>query len=222
MTRSANARLAGAMFLAYIATGVTTLVLSGRMGGEGTARLAGIAQHASLERLIALLTLLTCVEALTLAVTLYALTREHDPDVALLALAFRLGEGFNNAVAAVATLDLLAVATAGAAAATPDAAAANALGAMLLKGNGSSYLVGASLFAVGSTLYAWVFLRARSIPVALARLGVIGSLLLVAALPAQMLGLIRSPWTEMVWIPVAVFEVTFGVWLLIKGGAPPR
>jgi hypothetical protein len=60
MTRTTKARLAGFMFLFYIATGVTSMVLSGQAtSGEGTAAtLASIARHATLLRVTIVLTLL--------------------------------------------------------------------------------------------------------------------------------------------------------------------
>jgi hypothetical protein len=224
MTRTTNARLAGFMFLFYIATGITSMVLfrQATSGAQGTATtLASLAQHATTVRLTAVLTLLTFFDAVVLAVALYALTRDQDPDLAVLALCCRATEGVIAATSAVRTLGLLSVATASTAAATPDAAAVHALGALLLQQGGSGTLIAATCFAVGSTLYSYLFLRARSIPVPLARLGVLASVLLVVALTLQLAGFLRGPVTYYVWIPMAVFEGTLGLWLLIKGVAAP-
>jgi hypothetical protein len=65
-------------------------------------------------------------------------------------------------------------------------------------------------------------LRARTIPVSLAWLGVLASVLLVVGLPLQIAAVIEGPVTLLMWIPMAVFEVTFALWLLIKGVAPYR
>ena len=221
MTRRTNARLAGFMFLFYIATGITSMVLFGRAaGGEGTvARLASIAQHATTVRLTIVLTLLTFVDAVVLAVTLYALTRDVDRDLALLALCCRVSEGVIGAISTVRTLGLLSVATAGTALAASDAAAARALGALLLSMGGWAGTIAATCFAVGSTLYSYLFLRARSIPVPLAWLGVLASILLVVLLPAQLAGFVKGPVTDFMWIPMLVFEVALALWLLIKGVA---
>ena len=103
MTHAANARLAGFTFLAYIATGILGLVLFSRAaaGASVVARLASIAQHATTVRFVAVLTLLTFFEAVVLGVTLWALTRDEDSDVAVLALCCRVGEGVLGAAAAV-------------------------------------------------------------------------------------------------------------------------
>jgi hypothetical protein len=225
MTRTTNARLAGFMFLFYIATGITSMVLFRQAtgGAEGTAAtLASLAQHATTVRLTVLLTLLTFFVAVTLAVSLYALTRDEDRDLALLALCCRATEAVIAPISAVQTMGLLSVATASTAAAAPDTAAMHALGALLLQQGDSGTLVAATCFAVGSTVYSYLFLRARSIPVPLAQLGVVASLLLVVALPLQLAGVLRRPVTYYVWIPMAVFEVTLGLWLLIRGVAAPK
>jgi hypothetical protein len=82
-------------------------------------------------------------------------------------------------------------------------------------------------FAVGSTIFSWLLLRGRMIPVALAWLGVIASALLVLLLPLQIAGLFggprawSSPVTWAVWSPLLLFEVVLAMWLLIKGVASP-
>jgi len=223
MTRTTNARLAGSVFLLYIVTGIVSMVLFGQAtgGAESTAaKLSSIAQHATTVRLTIVLTLLMFVYAVVLAVTLYALTRDQDRDLAMMALCCRLSEGVIGAVSAVRTLQLPSLA-AESTSAGPDAAAALALGALLLKQGGLSALIAATCFAVGSTLFCYLFLRARSIPVWLAWLGVLASLLLVVLLPAQLAGAVKSPVTYFMWIPMAVFEVVLAFWLLIKGVAAP-
>jgi hypothetical protein len=225
MTRTTNARLAGFTFLAYIATGIASMVLFAQAaaGANATAKLASIAQHATALRLTAVLTLLTFFEAVVLGVTLFALTHEEDFDLAVLGLCCRVGEGVLGAASAVSTMRLLPVAAASATSATPDAAAATALGASLLSQGGSSTAIGATCFAVGSTLFSYLFLRARSIPVPLAWLGVLASVLLVAGLPVQLAGFLPASLAWPIWMPMLAFEVTLAFWLLIKGVAvPPR
>jgi len=149
-----------------------------------------------------------------LAVALYALTRDQDPHLAVLALCCRVSEGVIGAISAVTTLGLLSLATASRAAAGPDA-----LGALLLKQGGWTGGIAAFCFALGSTFYCYLFLRARSIPVSLAWLGVLASLILVVALPLQLAGFLSGTVTSLVWIPMVLFEVPLGLWLLIKGVA---
>jgi hypothetical protein len=222
MTRTTNARIAGFAFLLYIAAGVAGMVLFGRAtSGEGiAAKLTSIAQHATNVRVAIVLSLLTCFTALVLAVTLYGITRDQDSDIAMLALTCRLGEGVLSAIFVLAALGLLWLGTA-AGANAPDASAAQALGAFLLKVQGWSTMIGATFFAVGSMLFCYLLLRGRMIPAALAWLGVIASVLLVLGLPGQLSGFFTSPAFGLMWLPMLVFEVTIALWLLIKGVATP-
>jgi hypothetical protein len=165
MTLTSNARIAGFTFLFYIAAGITSMVLAGR-------------PHAT-----EALSMLTSFSALVLGVTLFAITREVDADLAMLALMCRVLEAMH--------------------------------------GEAAMY------FAVGSTLFAWLLLRGRMIPVALAWLGVLSSALLVAILPLQRAGLLGGPanWssslTWLAWLPCRVFELALAAWLLTRGVGTP-
>jgi hypothetical protein len=215
MTRRTDARIAGFTFLFYIAVAFPSMVLFDRATrGVGiAAKLAGLAQHSTDVRVAVVLSLAGCFAALVLAVTLWAITREQDPDLAMLALTCRVAEGVSGAVSIPATLGLLWLATATGANA-PDPAAAQALGAFVLQQNP---LVGATFFAVGSTLFSFLLLRGRMVPVPLAWLGVAASVLLVVGLPLQLGGFLHGPVTRLMWLPMAAFEIPLGLWLLIKG-----
>jgi hypothetical protein len=74
MTIRTNGAVAGVTFLVYIAAGIGTLAAAG---------------HA---HVVGVLTIVTSFAALVLGVTLYAVTRDIDPDLALLAMLCRVVE----------------------------------------------------------------------------------------------------------------------------------
>jgi len=81
----------------------------------------------------------------------------------------------------------------------------------------------ATFFAIGSTVFAYLLLQGRMMPVALAWLGVFASVLTVVCLPLQLIGVLGSPITELMWMPMLAFEVLLAVWLIVKGvSSPPR
>jgi hypothetical protein len=125
--------------------------------------------------------------ALVLAVTLYRVTRDVGPRLSMLAMICRVCEGV--------------------------------LGPILkfLLNVPWSVTASATFFAVGSTLFCWLFLRGRLIPVPLAWLGLFASVLLVVGLPLQLAGLLTGAVRQLLWLPMAVFEIPLGFWLLIKG-----
>ena len=222
MTSRTNARIAGFSFVFYIAAGILSLVLSRRSIGSGAdmaAKLEAMAGHAGDERLAGMLGLLTVFAALVLGVSLWSITRDEDPDLAMIGLTCRVGEGVFGA-SIPTTLALLWLATTTGPNA-PDTTSAHALAGLLTKLESLRVLISATLFAVGSTIFCWLFLRGRMIPVKLAWLGLLASLLLVAILPLQLVGFFRGPVYQVVWLPMAVFELILGPWLIIRGVRAP-
>jgi Domain of unknown function (DUF4386) len=219
MTLRTNSKVAGYAFLVYIAAAMSGLILASRAAsGEGVAaKLASIAQHAPQMRLAIVLQMVGCFCALVLAVTLWAITRDEDPDLALLAATFRIAEG----VIGVSSMELMAerlwLATT---ANRPDPATTEVLGTYLFK-LPESASVPAICFAVGSTIFAYLMLRGRIVPVALAWLGLLASILAMVVLPLEMVGLVGSPISEAKWLPLLVFEVWLALRLIIKGAAMP-
>jgi len=165
MTLRTNARVAGFTYWIYFAAGIAGLLRPGNTSAT------------------AVLSLITSFSALVLGVTLYAITREQDPDLALLGLGCRVIEA--------------------------------------VPGHGEIY------FAVGSSVFCWLLLSGRMIPVALAWFGLTASVFLVMLLPMQIAGYFggprnwSSPVTWAVWLPMLVFELTLAVWLITKGVAMP-
>src|SRR5690349_811872 len=149
MTRTTIARIAGFTFLFYITVGMLSMVLFNPAAGvDGiAAKLAAIAEHTTQVRIGICLNLFCSFSALVLAVTLYRITRDVDPDLAMLGMACRIGEGVIGAIFMFADLGLLWLATA-AAPNAPDAATAQALGALLFKVGDWSPTIGAIFFAV--------------------------------------------------------------------------
>ena len=60
-------------------------------------------------------------------------------------------------------------------------------------------------------------LQLTSIAVALAWIGVVGSAIVLVGLPLDLVGWLHGPVTQLMWLPIAVFEIVGGFWLLIKG-----
>jgi hypothetical protein len=223
MTRTTNARAAGLAFLLYIAASLTGGILSGRAsGGDGVAaKLANIASHAFQMRAAILLTLVGCICALVLAVTLWSITRDQDPDLAMLVLTCRTAEGVISAMALPRMAGRLWLATI-AGPEAPDAAAAKAIGDNLFELPSWSTNVSATFFAIGSLVFAWLLLRGRIVPAGLAQLGLFASIVVVVGLPLELVGVLQGTLAQLMWLPMLAFEVPLGIWLIVKGAAAPR
>lgn len=220
MTQRTNARIAGLTFLVYIAAGITSMIIFGpaTTGETIAAKLASMAGHQTTVSINILLNLIMSLSALTLGATLWALTREKDPHLAMLGMSCRFVEGVLGAtsISGLLTLNWLATATGPT---VPDAASASALGAYLLR---NDVALSATFFAVGSTIFSFLLLRGRLIPYILACTGVIASLILIVALPLQLAGWLTGTITMVIWIPMLVFEIPLGLWFIFKGVASPH
>jgi hypothetical protein len=87
------------------------------------------------------------------------------------------------------------------------------------------FLIGQSLMpAVNDLLLGFLFYHSRLIPRALALIGIIGSFLLVSGDVAIMFGVLeqRAPSTALAAVPVAIFELALGIWLVVKGFRNPE
>src|SRR5262249_22702079 len=74
---------------------------------------------------------------------------------------------------------------------------------------------------LGSAIFGYLWFKSRYIPRALAALGVLGSLLLATGSFAFIIFPRLEDWAEPGYFaPLGIFEVTMGVWLLLKGLRP--
>ena len=217
MTRRTNAKVAGVTYLLYIVLGITSLILGGATSSNaiGT-RLTLIGQNVVQTRIELLLSLVVGFVAITLAVSLYGLTRDEDNELAVIGLICRGAEGLMG-VLPIPTLGLLWLATTAPGSDPSNTVATHALATFLVQLSRWQVVIAATLFAVGSTFFCWLLLRGRMIPTALAWLGVFASVLLAIALPIQLVGLLRGPVTQLIWLPMLAFEVPVALWLIIKG-----
>ena len=224
MTRTTSARVAGFTYLFYAAIGICSEVLMRQARGVGgdAAQLTRIGQYATNVRLTIVITLLECLSALVLAVTLYGITRDENHELAMLGLVCRVAEGVLGSLNNIpGYLGLLWLAKAGVGTDVPDAPTRNALRAFLLM-PGTSVPLGAMFYAVGTLIFSYLFLRGRMVPVSIAWLGVLASGLLVLVLPLQLAGFYTGPLTGyLLWLPALVFQVVLALWLLIRGVTAP-
>lgn len=85
------------------------------------------------------------------------------------------------------------------------------------------FLLGQSFMpAVNDLLLGFLLYRSRLVPRVLSLIGIVGAFPLVAAYLAVLFGLIgqHAPSTGLAALPVALFELLLGIWLVVKGFNP--
>jgi len=85
------------------------------------------------------------------------------------------------------------------------------------------FLIGQSFLpAINDLLLGFLLYQSRLVPRALSLIGIAGAFPLIAAWIAMLFGLVAqfAPLTGLAALPVAVFEFSLGVWLVVKGFNP--
>jgi Domain of unknown function (DUF4386) len=151
------------------------------------------------------------------AVALYPVLKRQNEGVALGFVASRLLEAAGIMAGVACVLSVVSLRQAGAG--TGALVSAQTLGILYDR----IFLLSQSLMpAVNDILLGVVLYQSRLVPRVLPPIAVIGAPLLVASDLALLFGLLDriSPATALAALPVALFEFSVGIWLLVKGFQP--
>jgi Domain of unknown function (DUF4386) len=153
------------------------------------------------------------------AVTLYPVVKRQNEGAALGFVAARVLEACMIFTGVVSLLSLVTLRQAGAAGA--DAAALVATGASHVAVYNWTFLLSQSLMpGVNALLLGSLMYRSRLVPRIIPLIGLIGGPLLIASVIATLLGGIKLGSPLFAALPVAAWEFSLGVWLVVKGFQP--
>ena len=98
-----------------------------------------------------------------------------------------------------------------------EAVALETMGRTLILAKGRGYKIGLAFFALGWLMYGILFVSSGAVPPVLGWWAVVASLLAVVG---RWFALVRPDvgWVATSFVPIMLFEVVFGVWLLFQGG----
>jgi hypothetical protein len=166
--------------------------------------------------------LITVAGVVMLVVALYAILEPINRNVALLAAFWRLLENVVLAIIPLNAFVALSLLSGADYLRAVDAHHLQALAHMFLRLHLVGFRIGFLFLGLGSAAFAWLWLKSRYIPRALAVLGIVASLVMAIAESA----IIAFPGLAAVvglayMAPMGVFEFTLGGWLLVKGLRTP-
>jgi hypothetical protein len=218
-TRMRYARIAGFVYLLLIVLFMSGQFTISHIAGSGS--FAETTKHIiAAERLyrVALSAqMLTSILTVLLAYALYATLRPVDENLARMALYWRLGEAFIGGAASVLDFTTLHLYT------DPkylDALGADKLQAVisLARSAGfSSFNITTTFFAVGSTLFFYLFLKSRCIPRLLSAFGIFASVIVLFISLGDLVLPAYADVIQLGWAPIFVAEITTGLWLWARG-----
>ncbi|UCH60577.1 MAG: DUF4386 domain-containing protein [Anaerolineales bacterium] len=224
-THRRTAILVGIFFIIGTVAGVSSGVVTGPVLG-GSDYLAKVAANESKIALGALLVLVMGFPLAMIPVLMFPIFRKYSEPLALGAVVFRgVLEAVTYMALAVYWLLLIPVSQEFVKAGTADALTFQAMGAFLTKaGYWTEHLL-ALVFTIGAMMLYWLFYKTKLVPNWLSLWGFIGAILnFVAAIfnmfdpthPALSLGV---KWGNLI-IPLAIQEMVFALWVIVKGFNP--
>ena len=157
------------------------------------------------------------------AVTLYPVVRRQNEGAALGFVAARVLEGSMIFAGVVSLLSLVTMRQGLGAAAGANTAALVTTAASHVAVYKWTFLLGQTLMpAINALLLGSLLYRSRLVPRILPVMGLIGAPLLISAVIAKLFGGIDNytAWIAIATLPVAAWEFSLGVWLVVKGFRP--
>lgn len=156
--------------------------------------------------------MITVVALVVLSVLLYVTLKKQNLKIAFVALGLRLTEVALLAVSRIATFALLYTSQAFVLEGHP--AYLQTLGNLLYESQEFAYSLSMLFFTLGGTLFYYLFYKSRYIPRVLSLFGLIAAPLAFIGTVIELFGYVVP---LVVFIPNLPFELTIGLWLIIKG-----
>jgi hypothetical protein len=163
---------------------------------------------------------ITALACIGTAVVLFPLLKRQNEAAAL---GFVTARVFEAALIVVGIVSLLSVVTLRQALAGADAASLVTTGNALVAIHDWTFLLGPGVMpGVNALLLGYLMYRSRLVPRVIPVMGLIGGPLILAAGTATLLGFNEqvSVWTVIATAPIFAWELSLGIWLVVKGFNP--
>lgn len=224
-TYRSTAVIVGVLFIIGTVAGISSGIVTGPVLGASD-YLATVAANESSIVLGALLVLVMGFPLAMIPVMMFPIFRKYNEPLALGAVVFRgVLEAVTYMVLATCWLLLIPVSQGFVNAGAADAVTFQAMGTFVTQAGYWTEHILALVFTIGALMLYWLFFKTRLIPRWLALWGFIGAILYFAAPiinmfdpqhPALSLGV---QWGNLM-APLAIQEMVFALWMIIKGFNP--
>lgn len=216
-TAAIYARLAGFMYLLILVLSIGSdfILADYRVSGDFAATAANVDGSATLYRIGLCLTLAASGAIVLLGGSLYVLTKQVSPHLALFALLWWVGEATLGAVFLIFMFVSLSLYEGGAAAFAIEQQ--SAIEAMFREARNVGFTVAVLYFSIGSALFFWLLFQGRFVPRWLAGYGIAASLTVTFLGFAGLIAPEFEASISQLWMSIFVAEALAGLWLLVRG-----
>ncbi len=209
-----TARIVGALFIiATVAYSLSVVILDPILGDSDY--LTIVSANENLLIIGALLVLIDAVAVAAIAIVIYPVLKKYKEALALGYVGARIAESVLFSVNVITTLTLLSLGQEFAKAGALNTPCYQTLGTVLLAAGNWAYLLGLGLaFALSALILNFILYQSKLVPRWLSSLGLVGAALVFVNYLLESFGI--NP-VEILFLPIAVQEMVFAVWLIVKG-----
>ncbi|WP_444913602.1 DUF4386 domain-containing protein [Microbulbifer sp. TRSA007] len=210
---SLYAKHLGATYLIYIVLGM----LNSLLVKKGIYDFGAFAETEVRFRFAQIIDIIMFIAVIWASWAQYLVTKTINKNVAFLALLFRFGEGLLGFVATIITLTVIVVLKNQEYSNTFQEEQLHALASIFVNMSGSMWDVLLIIMGIGATIFMYLFYVSNYVPRWLVLWGAFTYMSMVVYGFSNILLLEPPQILKHFMLPGAFFEITFGLWLLIKG-----
>ena len=207
-----TARIVGVLFIIATVVSSLTFVVLGLL--EAPDYLAAISANENQVLIGMLLEFIWAISVVGIAVMLFPILKKHSENLARWFFSLRFIEAISVIIGSIGLLSLLTLSQEFVQAGAPVASSYQILGTILLAAREWTFMFGSGLtWSLSALILNYVLYKSKLIPQWLSGFGLVGGTLSLATYLLQFF----SIHLEILFLVIAVQEMVFAVWLLVKG-----
>ncbi|KRF04819.1 hypothetical protein ASG89_21190 [Paenibacillus sp. Soil766] len=213
----------GILFIVAALTSIIGLILYNPLLNDANYLIQG-AEHANQIILGAIFELTLVVSAIGTSILLFPILRKHNESIALGYVCFRFLEAIVIMIGIISVLSLLTLSQEFVNTVAPNESSFRTSGTLLIAIHDWTFLLGPNfLLGINTMMCSYLLYKTKLVPRFISYMGLTGATLIFIAALLEMFSIIAqlSTWGAILAIPVAAYEMTLAVWLLVKGFDAP-
>ena len=208
-----TARIVGVLFITATVAPILTFYFLDSLGSPDY--LVNIAANETKIIQGVLIELVWALAVLSIPVMIFPVLKKHDEGLALGFVGFRFLEAVSVLVHSIILIPLLSLSQEYVAAGAPVDSVYHSLGGLLLEAREGAFLIGSGfVWSLSALILNYALLKSKLVPRWLSVWGLVGGVLSLTAYLSQIFSM---PLTDWLFFPIALQEMVFAAWLIVKG-----
>ncbi len=214
-----TAKIVGTLFIIAAVTAIAAVLLYRPILNNSNYLVDGAA-HKNQIVLGAILELILACSVIGISISMFPIFRKYNESLALGYVCFRLFEAALIVVGVVSVLSLLTLSQDFIKGGSLNVASFQPAGTMLIAIHDWTFKLGPDfMLGVNTLICGYLLYKTKLVPRFIAGAGLLGATFILFATVMEMFGLFLplSTWGKILALPVAAYEMTLAVWLIVRG-----